>query len=289
MKKHNLFIQSLRLCLVITFGFLVACKESPTDPDNSGGTGGGGGGTGNGSINGGSLAFDGSGKYLTTSRAWYTGDFTICLWMKPASVAGQTLLSMSSGDKYFYLSFDDNEIDWKFEDSADTDMTIDGSASFIVGNTYQVCAVGDHGGTGSRIYVNGAVVGTSGTMMGASAASAFTTLTIGAEPAPAFQSADGNKTLPFDGNLGHIMIWQTALPANAISQLYGGGSGFDPQFAFGNYTAPHVSALEVYYLYGDANSGDIITGSGAVIKDAMGNQDATPVGFDADDFDVNLF
>lgn len=282
--KNKISINQILFTFTFATLVLTGCKS---DVDNEDETGGGSGRTG--SNSGGSVIFDGTDEYLTTSDAWYTGDFTICLWMQPDSVAGQTLFSMSAGDKYFYLSFDNNELDWKMESDNDNDMIIDAPASFVVGNLYQVCVTGDHGGTGSRAYVNGSQVGIGApAALGAAVASAFTTLTIGRDPAPIFQSADGNKTLPFSGSMDHFMIWSTVLPANAISQLYNSGNGLDPQLAFGNYSALHLSQLQVYYLMGDDPS-DVIFGGGAVMIDQMGNQNATPVGFEVNDFDVSLW
>ncbi len=246
--------------------------------DNGGGTGGG-----NSTDEPGSIRFDGLLKYIEVPASWLTGDFTICLWIKPQSVAGNTLLSMSSGDKYFYLSYDNNELDWKMESSDDTDMTIDATTSFVVGNTYQVCVTADYGGTGSRAYVNGVQVSGIPAALGSAPAAAHTVLTLGRDPAPGFQAADGNKTLPFEGDMDNVMIWKRVLPANAITQLYASGVGFDPRYAFGNYTAPHVADLEIYYLMGN-DPDDVISDPGAVLIDQMGNQNATPVDFDAVDY-----
>ncbi len=285
--------KSIFILGVLVISLATGClskDEEDTDTTGGGTTGGGGGG---GATSGESVLFDGTAEYLTTSSAWLTGDFTICLWMKPSSVdssgsSGHTLLSMSSADKYFYLSFDNNELDWKMESSDDTDMNIDGVTTFTSGNTYQVCVTGDYGGNLSRAYVNGAQVGGVPASLGAGVAAAHTTLTIGYDPAPSFQAADGNKTLPFAGVMDNVMIWTSVLPANAISQLYAGGAGMDPQFAFSNYTAFHVSNLEVYYLMGDY-AADVISGGSAVINDQLGNQNATPVNFESTDWDYNLW
>lgn len=286
MKKNKMFF--LKMILIVLFFSISGCLTDSNDniDDEGGGSGDGGGG---GSTTGGSIIFDGTAEYLTLPSSWYTGDFTICLWMRPTSVTGQTLLSMSAADKYFYLSFDDNELDWKMESSDDTDMTIDATTTFTAGNLYQVCVTGDHGGTGSRAYVNGAQVGgISGAALGASVAGALTTLTIGYEPAPSFQSADGNKTASFNGSMDHFMIWSTVLPANAISQLYAGGVGFDPRVGFSNYTAFHVSQLQVYYLMGD-DPLDVISGGSAIINDQQSNVDATPLNFETTDLGPALW
>jgi hypothetical protein len=260
---------------------------------SSGGSGTGGSSGGTGGSGGGSLVYDGTAEYLTTGNGWLAGDFTICLWMRPSFVnssgsSGHTLLSMSSVDKYFYLSFDNNELDWKIESENDNDMTIDATTTFTAGSVYHICVTGDYGGTGSRAYVNGAQVGGIPAALGPTPATAHTTLTIGYEPAASFQAGDGDKTQPFRGAMDHVMIWTQVLPANSIAQLYGGGAGFDPQFAFGNYTVGHRSNLYSYYLMGD-DPLDVISGGSAVIKDQVGNQDATPLNFESTDYDVSLW
>ena len=91
------------MALIVSLAGCISKDEE--DPDDT--TGGGGGG-GSGNTTGGSVILDGSSEYFTLSSVWYTGDFSICLWMEPSTVdtGGHTLLSMSAVDKYFFLSFE---------------------------------------------------------------------------------------------------------------------------------------------------------------------------------------
>lgn len=282
MNKLNirLFVFVLGLSTILT-----ACKSNPGD-DIPGAPSGGGGGGGN---RGEAIYFDGTGEHLTMGKVWYTGDFTICFWIKPESITGNTLLSMSANDKYFFLSFNSTEISWHFESDNDTDTQINASRSFSVGNWYHICASGDHGTASSDhaaravLYVNGVQAGISATAMDAPAAGNAAALTIGADPAPSFQGGSNNKSQPFHGVMDHFMVWSHELSANAIAQLYNGGTGMDPRYAYSNYTTTYVNALQAFHLMGE-DPGDLLTGVNAIIIDQVGNNDMTPVNFEAGDF-----
>jgi hypothetical protein len=180
-------------------------------------------------------------------------------------------------------------MDFFMEDNGDVDFTLNGAPTITAGNTYQVCMTIDHAQTAAdavRLYLNGVQIAASGAVDNGAVATVYSTLTIGHEPAPIFQSPD-NKTGNFDGEIDNVMIWQTVLPANSIAQLYNGGVGLDPQFAFGNYTNSHRLALYHWFPMGE-NPDDIISGSSAVINDAQGNENLIPFNFENIDFETGL-
>lgn len=287
MKTHKMFTKAIEIALCASLFVFTACKSDNVDEGDTGGGAGGGGGN---TVRGDAILFDGTGEHLTMGKSWYTGDFTICMWMKPDTVVGNTLLSMSGHDKYFFLSFNASEITWAFESNNDSDSLITQSYSFSAGNWYHICVSGDHGAASSNhsaravVYVNGAAIGTqSATSLDTPATANASVLTIGADPLPTFQAGSNNKSMPFQGVLDHFMIWDAELSANAVAQVYAGGSGMDPRYAYSNYTTTYVNALQSYHLMGE-DMLDLLSSANALIVDQVGNNDMTPVGFEPNDF-----
>jgi len=109
------------------------------------------------------LYFDGSGSYVELPDLITTGEGTLMLWAKPASVSSQTIFDSSSSSKYFFIDIDNSSnLRFFLEDSSDADFQ---DARYNVSDLsgdqwYHIAAVWRYNDSpAAKLYLNGGIVG----------------------------------------------------------------------------------------------------------------------------------
>jgi len=180
-----------------------------------------------------SLAFDGSNDYVDVGATFQTtldGAFTVSAWIKlndgqpsvPESIVGSS--STGDEDKFRVRVDTDGKIRLVYKSNAAGSSMDDASTSAVFANgatdwTHIAATFTESGGTVTGgLYVNG--VSEAGSFSGTAAMADFVTsnnLYIGA-----LNEASGISEY-FDGNIDEVGIWNTALSAGSISNIYNNG------------------------------------------------------------------
>ena len=192
-----------------------------------------------------SVLFDGSNDYINIgSPSTGTGTKTISMWVKANTVTSDDRLISNIDSPNFSIRFGDSNVElWG---GSWVSLFANPSAS----NWTHFAFVFD-GSTNVIGYKNG-VAGSS-----VSTNYDFSNLGLGAT----FQLTHGNH---YDGNMDEVAIWDTALTASQVAQIYHGGqANFDLSQNGGGYTS--ASNLQAWYRMGDGTIDDNnITGNGLI-------------------------
>lgn len=136
-----------------------------------------------------------------------------------------------------------------------------GNTTITTGSWYQYIATWD--GSTVTLYVNGTAESTT------LAATGIGTPTTGLVCGALFNSSGTAVSNGYwDGHLGGVQIWDSALTSSEVTELYNSGTPIDPRFDTGNYT----SSADLVAFY------PIEEGTGTIIADRKGNNvGSTPV------------
>jgi len=234
-----------------------------------------------------SLIFDGSDEYLNCgddTSLDITDDITMMAWVKPAS-AGQNahIIGRDDGTNRNYVLYVNSNIyifDYFVSDTAQRVA----STTADTANVWVHLACTRDKTTGKNIiYVNGVAEDTD----------TDSTAAIDNDDVQFSIGARDIGTSPFSGNIDEVSIWNTALSANAVSQIYANGKGIDLRSNSGDYTS--ASSLVGYWRCGDGKLGADADGTNDVIFDmdnaSLGDNPSgySSLNFDSADWaDVNI-
>lgn len=174
----------------------------------------------------GSLAFDGSSDYALTSGTVLdtAKSFTVSAWAYPTAASHFGTIATECGTNHCAMYLEENTSgEWEFaaenSDAATSTVAEVNTATPVTLNTWtHVVGVFDANAMTVTLYVNGALVGTSGT---SAAFTATNPLVIGGA-----DYGSGGIDADWEGNLADIRVWNQALTASQVSEVYNdGGAG----------------------------------------------------------------
>jgi hypothetical protein len=138
--------------------------------------------------------------------------FSVAFWANPTSnVLGTTV--GAQGNSTFNIHNNSNG-SMSFNNAANADVSIGGAFEVGVWKHY-VCIVS---GGRNKVYINGVLVYNQPSNVSYNATS--TTIGIGRYP--------GGSTLPFQGLIDSVGIWQKELTQSEVNELYNSGTGLEP-------------------------------------------------------------
>ncbi|MFP4058845.1 MAG: LamG-like jellyroll fold domain-containing protein, partial [Candidatus Brocadiia bacterium] len=144
-----------------------------------------------------------------------TGSFTIAGWVRSSASEG-TFFDMSQGDKYFYSSYNPDELRWYFESANDADVQI-GVPNTLTPDWHHVACIGQWDGNSHQLWVDGELVGTSGTGVDGNP---------GLNPLRVGKGITTSSYDPWvgglDGKADDVAVWGFALSPFQIGDLYAG-------------------------------------------------------------------
>ncbi len=175
---------------------------------------------------GNAVSFNGTSGNITVNDAPsldFAGSFTLSGWIKPAALSGaQTILikESTSGCAYF-LQTVDNEIDSGFNNGSGCVEHRTTTANLTAGNWYHVASVLDRSTNTFKIYLNGNLI------LNASETQAPVSNTQPLVFGMSGCNACGNER--WNGAIDEVQLYNRALSASDIQQLFNPGSPADTQ------------------------------------------------------------
>ena len=228
-----------------------------------------------------SITLDGVDDYIDTGAhfsAVFDGSWTMSAWVKPddgqPSSAGM-FAGVADGDgggsRISFLVKTNGKVGFTYEsnDGAYTDCESDSAVWSNGESTWKhiVATISETNGA-MVIYVNGSSAGTATEDENddMSTYSADEELYIGA------RNNNGSVNLPFAGLIDEFGIWNVALSADKVADIYNGGIPHDLTTSLGagvaNYTTTNAKTdLQAYYRMGDGTE----SGSGTTVYDMSAN------------------
>lgn len=184
--------------------------------------------------------FDGSTEYLTNASSTIAaGDISYSAWIKQdatgndficgdidAAATNSTQFTITTGNKIFF----------RWWDNSTNNSSRTGTTALAVDTWYHVVASVDvsAGASGIKLYVNGVEEAYTGSTNNATSKNAHSsTFYVGANYAGAY----------FDGTIDEVGMWNKALTAQEVSDLYNNGSGI--QYDAGGAAATTYNALSM--------------------------------------------
>lgn len=203
----------------------------------------------------GSLALDGSSDYALTSGTVLdtTKSFTISAWAYPTAASHYGTIATECGTVHCALYLEENTSgEWEFaaensDDSTATDAEVNATTPVTLNTWTHVVGVFDANAMTVTLYVNGALVGTSSK---SAAYSAVNPLVIGG--ADYGSGVSGS----WEGNLADIRVWNQALTATQVSEVYNDG-------AAGTLTTANALATLRQDTAGEPDVRDVVLSVGA--------------------------
>jgi hypothetical protein len=183
----------------------------------------------------------------------YNQPFSISLWAKPAATVGSGIfdrlvtIAASSGNFEYFIMANNSSFSFNLGKNGTGDNSVTGS-TFTVGKWYHL--VGVYNGSTMNFYINGTSVGTAAYTFGA-LSSPNGLFSIGGA---------GSSSNTFNGSIDDVRVYNTALSAQQIAQLYALGT------ATIGHSTPTVNGLLGYWTF----DGPTLHWSTGKIDDASG-------------------
>jgi len=199
-----------------------------------------------------SLDFDGVSSHLDVAHPYTTIDardtFSISCWVKMPSGGGGGVVGKNRTDSYnskrFTFIVDESKIE------INTNSLAFRNTSLSLGNDWVSIIFSIDRGRATqsdrcRVYVNGSLQTNSGS-------SNFQQVTADTSPLTIGTLTRGTSSpvilTPFEGKIDELAVWQTALTASNVTDIYNSGTAND-------LTGLGISGLVNYYRMGDNNDG----------------------------------
>ena len=212
-----------------------------------------------------SISLDGSDEYLNCGDVadQTTNDFTVAFWFKWDSSIGAYAgivtkrANLSADTVGWSIVFRSTaKTIYSYIDAGSSSNAVDYGGNALTSGIWYHCAVVFDRSDKLQMYIDGVESGSGTDISGVSASlTNSTSLIIGDQP-------DQSN---FFGNIDGVSIWNVALDADAVAEIYANGKGIDLRSNSGDYTS--ASSLVAYYRCGDGKLGTDADGTDDVIFD----------------------